>query len=78
MTITTHHGDCTALLPTLPPRSVQCAVTSPPYFGLRAYQGTTLRVAESLGRDSIGIELGDYEHLQQERTAAIQREMELA
>jgi hypothetical protein len=45
---------------------------------LFAGSGTTLRVAESLGRDSIGIELGDYEHLQQERTAAIQREMEMA
>jgi DNA modification methylase len=45
---------------------------------LFAGSGTTLRVAERLGRDSIGIELGDYEHLQQERTAAIQREMEMA
>jgi hypothetical protein len=43
-----------------------------------AGSGTTLRVAERLGRDSIGIELGDYEHLQQERTAVIQREMEIA
>jgi DNA modification methylase len=41
MTITTHHGDCAALLPTLPPRSVQCCVTSPPYFGLRRYAGVT-------------------------------------
>lgn len=35
--ITTLHGDCTELLPTLPPASVQCIVTSPPYFGLRRY-----------------------------------------
>ena len=30
-------GDCRQLLPTLPARSVQCIVTSPPYFGLRSY-----------------------------------------
>jgi len=35
--ITTLHGDCTELLPTLPPASIQCIVTSPPYFGLRDY-----------------------------------------
>lgn len=29
MTITTLHGDCTELLPTLAPGSVQCIVTSP-------------------------------------------------
>ncbi len=37
MTITTLHGDCAELLPTLVPGSVQCIVTSPPYFGLRDY-----------------------------------------
>jgi DNA modification methylase len=31
------HGDCRALLPTLPDGSVHCCVTSPPYFGLRDY-----------------------------------------
>lgn len=30
-------GDCRAVLPTLPAGSVQCVVTSPPYFGLRDY-----------------------------------------
>ena len=35
--ITSLHGDCLELLPTLPPASVQCIVTSPPYFGLRRY-----------------------------------------
>ena len=30
-------GDCRDVLATLPERSVQCCVTSPPYFGLRAY-----------------------------------------
>lgn len=30
-------GDCRDVLPTLPERSVQCVITSPPYFGLRDY-----------------------------------------
>ena len=30
-------GDCRTLLKTLPDESVQCCVTSPPYFGLRDY-----------------------------------------
>ena len=30
-------GDCRAVLKTLPSDSVQCVVTSPPYWGLRAY-----------------------------------------
>ena len=32
-------GDCRQVLPTLPERSVQCVVTSPPYFGHRKYLG---------------------------------------
>lgn len=30
-------GDCRAVLATLPAQSVQCCVTSPPYYGLRDY-----------------------------------------
>jgi len=30
-------GDCLDVLPTLPERSVQCVMTSPPYFALRSY-----------------------------------------
>jgi len=30
-------GDCRDVLPTLPEKSVNCCVTSPPYFGLRDY-----------------------------------------
>lgn len=37
MNITTLHGDCRALLPTLPLESVQAIVTSPPYWRLRKY-----------------------------------------
>jgi DNA modification methylase len=36
-TITLHHGDSLDVLRTLPDASVDCCVTSPPYFGLRDY-----------------------------------------
>jgi len=53
-TITIHSGDCAAILDGLPPESVHCAVTSPPYWGLRHYKG--------LGSDQLGAEerVGDY------------------
>lgn len=35
--ITLHHGDSLDVLRTLPDASVDCCVTSPPYFGLRDY-----------------------------------------
>lgn len=31
-------GDCLEILPTLPAESIQCCVTSPPYWGLRDYE----------------------------------------
>ena len=37
MTITLLQGDCREVLAGLPPESVQCCVTSPPYWGLRDY-----------------------------------------
>jgi DNA modification methylase len=37
MTATVLEGDCRDVLRTLPERSVQCVVTSPPFFGLRDY-----------------------------------------
>ena len=37
MTVTVIEGDSRAVLATLPEASVQCCVTSPPYFGLRDY-----------------------------------------
>lgn len=36
-TVTLHHGDSLNILRTLPDESVNCCVTSPPYFGLRDY-----------------------------------------
>jgi site-specific DNA-methyltransferase (adenine-specific) len=35
--VTIHNGDCLEVLRTLPNGSVQCCVTSPPYWGLRDY-----------------------------------------
>ena len=43
MTVTIHVGDCREVLKTLPDESVQCVVTSPPYWGLRSY-GTAPQV----------------------------------
>jgi DNA modification methylase len=37
VTVTLHQGDCRSVLASLPAESVQCVVTSPPYFGLRDY-----------------------------------------
>jgi DNA modification methylase len=37
MNYTLHQGDCIATLQTLPEKSINCCVTSPPYFGLRDY-----------------------------------------
>lgn len=37
-TVTLHHGDALEVAKQLPPASVDCIVTSPPYFGLRDYE----------------------------------------
>lgn len=37
MTVTLLQGDCLEVMKTLPDRSVQCCISSPPYFGLRDY-----------------------------------------
>lgn len=41
-------GDCRDVLRTLPGASVQCCVTSPPYFGLRSYDENSVRIDPSL------------------------------
>ena len=37
-TTTLYQGDCIKVLKELPEKSVQCVITSPPYWGLRDYQ----------------------------------------
>ncbi len=41
-------GDCLAILRTLPSESVQCCVTSPPYYGLRSYLPDVVRLKPTL------------------------------
>jgi DNA modification methylase len=41
-------GDCRETLATLPAGSVQCCVTSPPYFGLRQYLPDVVRLRADL------------------------------
>ena len=40
-------GDCRDVLKTLPDKSVDCCVTSPPYWGLRDYQTGTWEGGDS-------------------------------
>ena len=40
-TFTLHHGDCLEVMATLPDNSIDCCVTSPPYWGLRDYGTAT-------------------------------------
>jgi DNA modification methylase len=49
-----HAGDCREVLPTLPDASVDCVVTSPPYWGLRDY-GTATWIGGDEGCDHIAI-----------------------
>ena len=46
--ITILNGDCRDVLRGLPDASVQCCVTSPPYFGLRSYDENSVRIDPSL------------------------------
>jgi|SRR6266478_2400516 len=46
--ITIYHGDCREVLPALPPSSVNCCVTSPPYFGLRFYGENGIGMEDSM------------------------------
>jgi DNA modification methylase len=55
--LTILEGEALEQLRTLPDESVQCAITSPPFFG----SGTVGLVAERYGRRTIGIEMNpDY------------------
>ena len=50
--VTLLHGDCLDVLPTLPAQSVHCVVTSPPYFGLRAYNGGDAEIGSEATPDA--------------------------
>lgn len=51
MTVQILKGDCREVLRSLPADSVHCCVTSPPYFGLRSYDETSLRIDPGLPDD---------------------------
>ena len=51
--MTLHIGDCRTILPTLDTGSVQCCVTSPPYYGLRDYGHA----------EQLGLEATPYEYV---------------
>lgn len=44
-------GDCIDQMRALPDASVNCCVTSPPYFGLRSYDEASLRIDPGLPDD---------------------------
>ena len=44
MSVTILEGDSRNVLRTLEDQSVHCCVTSPPYFGLRSYDESALRI----------------------------------
>lgn len=46
-------GDCRDVLATLSAESVHCVVTSPPYFGLRSYDETALRIDPCLPEEKL-------------------------
>ena len=64
MTVKVIVGDAREALKQLPDESVHCCITSPPYWGLRAYQG---------GERMIGLEPTFDEHL--EALVAVFREV---
>ena len=43
-----HIGDCRTLLPQIPDDSIDCCVTSPPYWGLRSYTPDQVRLRSDL------------------------------
>ena len=45
---TLYQGDCLDVLRGIPDGSVQCCVTSPPYFGLRSYDEKAVRIDPNL------------------------------
>lgn len=51
------NADVKEALRTLPDDSIHCFITSPPYYGVRVYAGTTAITAWYHGRDYCGSEI---------------------
>lgn len=80
MTSTILHGNCLDVLKTLPEASVQTVVTSPPYWGLRAY-GTSAQVwggdpacAHEWQPSTVPLGSGDDKSFRRDRAAGVQRD----
>ncbi|TXH50933.1 MAG: hypothetical protein E6Q97_19465 [Desulfurellales bacterium] len=56
-------GDCRLLLPTLETGSVQCCVTSPPYFGLRSYMPDAVRLRDDLTDEQLAYVIAELDRL---------------
>lgn len=54
-------GDCREQLRVMPDASVHCCVTSPPYFGLRSYDETAVRIDPSLSDEKLAWLLSELE-----------------
>ena len=61
--VTLYHGDAAATLATLPDQSVNCIVTSPPYFGLRSYLPDGVVLRDDLTDDERAYVLGELDRL---------------
>ena len=46
-----HQGDSLTVLKTLPAESVNCVVTSPPYWALRSYLPDKVKIKECLSEE---------------------------
>lgn len=58
-----HHGDCIEVMRTLPDQTVDCCVTSPPYFGLRSYLPDGVVLRDDLTDDERAYVLGELDRL---------------
>lgn len=56
-------GDALTVLGTLPAASVQCVVTSPPYYGLRSYLPDVVRLRDDLSDEARAYVLAELDRL---------------
>ena len=61
--VTLYQGDSLEVLRTLPDQSVDCCVTSPPYFGLRSYLPDGVVLRDDLTDDERAYVLGELDRL---------------
>jgi len=85
--ITIYHGDCLGALRQLPDESVNCCVTSPPYWGLRDYGCDEHMIRNALNRlcvwqrtETLRGEIRDHTEVLKlrERVAHLERALEEA